>query len=203
MANELGVYQLFKNILSASTVIEGRFVILNRIAADMNSSNFGEDVLDALGGLTVKKKYPAVVMMAPYETSLNDGKRTSSMKFEMYFLTKDGVTGDGNVKNRDVETNRTTHTKEEDWKDMREVAGNFRIKLREIVGKPPVCNQVREVKDSRDEYSRITYKMNDNVNGVKLCFELQLVDDCTPLADYDEDAEIVVPDLSPHPLHKH
>lgn len=203
MANELGVYQLFKNILSASMVIEGRFVILNRIAADMNSSNFGEDVNDALGGLTTSKKYPAVVMTPPIETSINDDKGMYTMRFDMYFLTKYGITGDGDVKSKDLETNRSLHTKEQDWKDMREVAANFRRKLRELIRRPPVCNEIREVKDSRDEYYRITYKMNDNVNGIKLCFELQLVDDCNALADYDNDVEIEIPDLSPHPLHKH
>jgi hypothetical protein len=204
MANELGIYQLLRNILSKSTVIEGRFAILHGVAADINTTDFGQQVKDVLDGLKVSKKYPAVVMSPPYETQNVDDRGWTTYRFDMFFLTLSQRTGDGEIKNRDIETNLSNHTKEQDWKDMREVAGNFVKKLREITRVPPVCSILREVYGSRNEYKRLTVKANDNLNGIFLSFDMQVAEDYCTFTDYAEDAVIEIPeDFSPHPLHKH
>jgi hypothetical protein len=203
MANELGVYDLFRNILAASTVIEGRFFVLHGVSAEMNSTNMGQLLTDALDSYKEEKKYPCVVLSPPYETEPNDDRGWSVLRFDMYFLTLHHRTGDGDLKTPDTESNISLHTKEMDWKDMRQVAGNFKKKLRELTRVPPLANQFREHAGSGNTYYRLTYKMNDNVNGIKLVFDMQMANDYCSLDDYASDAVIEIPELSPHKLHKH
>ena len=204
MANELGIYQLFRNILAASLVIEGRFFILATTGQEINSSNMGEIVKDAMDGMVAAKKYPAAAMLPPVELQVVNDKGWSTFKFTMFFLTLSGRTGDGGIKDPHPETNISQHTKEMDWKDMREVAGCFRKKLREVTRFPPLPNIFREHVPGMDQYLRLTVKGNDSLNGIMLVFEMQLADGlCGELTDYDPAADIVIPDFNTHPLHKH
>ena len=204
MANELGVYQLIKNILADSMVIGGRFVVLKEDGTDVNSTNFGQIVTDALSGFVEVKKYPAVVMLPPYESEEDNDKDWSTWKIDMFFLCLNKRTGDGDIKQPDTQTNTSTHTYQMDWKDMRECAGNFRKMLRNIIRVPPFPNTLREKRGALTHYSRVTMKSNDAANGIRMTFELQLYDNYCTLADYsDNGASIVIPDnFAPHPLHK-
>ena len=201
-ANELFIYNLFRNILKASIVMEGRFHVLKGNGIDANSSNFGEIVKDELDGLKLAKKYPVVILQPPTEFQTIDDKGWSSYRLHMYFLTLDKRTGDGDIKGVDVITNTSTHTMEQDWKDMREVAGSFRKQLRTILRDCPVLKETGKVVDT---YSRVSYKGNARLNGVYLTFELRLWDglSCNELDDYQLGIEIEIPEYNTHPLHKH
>jgi hypothetical protein len=201
-ANELFIYDLFRNILKASTVMEGRFHVLKGNGIDANSSNFGDIVKDELDGLKLTKKYPVAILQPVTEFQTIDDRGWSAYRLHMYFLTLDKRTSDGDIKGVDVITNTSEHTMLQDWKDMREVAGNFRKKLREVL---KACTVLQETGKSVDTYSRLSYKGNARLNGVYLTFELRLWDgyNCNPLADYPSDTEIVIPTYNTHPLHKH
>lgn len=202
MATILGVIQLFRNILAKSIVIDGRLFVV-RSGADANATNMAQLVTDALDGQTEGQKYPCAVLLPTHKTTVNNDKGYSNLSFQMYFLTLDERTGDGEIKSRDQETNMSTHTKEMDWQDMDKVATEFRKKLRDITRLPPVTKEVREVPGSHDTMYYITEKGNDRINGVKLEFELQVADDNCQFADYPDDTTIDIPDFSPHPLHTH
>lgn len=198
--NELGVYQLFKNILAKSLVMQGRFVVL-KDAGDINATNFGQIVQDALSGLTETKKYPAVVMLPPYETEVDNDRDMSTWRIDMLFLCLYKRTGDGDIKTPDTQTNLSQHTYQMDWKDMRECAGDFRKVLRNIIRVPPLPNTIREKKGGLTSYRRVTLKGNDVLNGIHMTFELQLWEDNCVLADYPNGYVIDIPDFKPHPLH--
>lgn len=202
--NELALYQLFRNILTASTVIEGRLFLSTLQAYEVNVSNMANMVTDALDGAVIQKKYPCVLMLPPHETGDSGDNRYSTMRFDLFFLTLAGRTGDGDVKSPDYETNRSLHTREQDWKDMRECAGNFRAKLLEILRVPPLSQYVGQQRGATETYNRITSKGNDNLNGVHLIFEVLLRSDLCEPAEYPAETEIVIPDdLIPHESHKH
>lgn len=201
-ANELFIYDLFRNILKASMVMQGRFHVLKGNGIDANSSNFGDIVKDELDGLKLIKKYPVAILQPATEFQTIDDRGWSAYRLHMYFLTLDKRTSDGDIKGVDIITNTSEHTMLQDWKDMREVAGNFRKKLREVL---KACPVLQETGKSVDTYSRVSYKGNARLNGVYLTFELRLWDgyNCNPLADYPTDTEIEIPTYNTHKLHKH
>jgi hypothetical protein len=202
--NELAIYQLFGNILAASVVMEGRFFMVSDANFELNTSNFSASVLDVLDGMKIAKKYPCVVMLPPYETQQANERSTATMRFDMYFLTLSGRTGDGDVKSKDLETNKSLHTREQDWKDMRECAGGFRAKLMELVRKPPLSQYIGIMPGGTDIYRRLMLKGNDSINGIHLTFELMIKPDMCIHDDYPEGTAITIPEeFNPHPLHKH
>lgn len=201
MANELGLYQLFKNIFAISTVIEGRFHVLAD-KQDIDSTNFAEIIKDALDGLKVEKKYPCVVMLAPTESEQVNDKGWSTYHCKLYFCTLYRRTGDGGIKTPDIQLNISEHTKEMDWKDMREVAGNFRKILRSLIGRPPVCNSIREGSNV-SLYSRLTSKGSDNINGIAVSFDVDVFNNYCAYSDYPDNPVVEIPDFNNiHPLHK-
>lgn len=203
MANELQMYQLFKNILVQSKVIEGRFHVLST-HADVNTANFMELIRDEFNGLINPKKYPCAVLLPPVEVGIVDDKGWSTLNCTMYFLTADERTGDGDFKNVDYELNISKHTKEQDWNDMRRVAGEFRRVVLELTRRPPLSNLIRTNPKSPDNFYRVSNKANDNLNGIQLSFSMQLYGNICTYEDYDDISAIVIPDLTtnPHPLHK-
>lgn len=200
--NELALYQLFRNILAASTVMEGRFFIVRQAAAEINMSNMGSVIADVLDGQTIQKKYPCVVMLPPTETSYATDNGYSMMRLDLYFLTLEGRTGDGDVKSPDLETNRSQHTREEDWKDMRDCAGAFSSKMKELIRVPPL-SQYTCIGGS-ESYTRMTARGSDGLNGVRLSFDMMLRIDKCSYTEYPAETVIEIPtDLIPHETHKH
>lgn len=204
MANELGIYTLFRNILNQSMVIGGRFFVLkDNQMNDVNAENFGDVVKDAFDGYTSARKYPACIMTPPTEKQAVGERGQPIMHVRMYFVTKQGQTGDGSIKAMNPNTITSEHTKEMDWKDMRECAANFYKVLRELIRKPPLSQQLGECRTGMITYSRVAARGNDNLNGVELTFELMYSDDNCVTADYADISAILIPEtLSPHPLHK-
>lgn len=203
-ANELGLYALIQNILSQSMVIEGRFAVLKANGKEMDTTNFGQIIQDALTGLVMQKKYPCALMLPPFETEVANDKGWSTYKLQIYFLCLDKRTGDQSVKSPDLETNLSMHTYQMDWKDMREVAGNFVQQFRNMTMNPEVMRSIREHGKGVEMYHRITGIGTDKANGVHLTYEVQVWNgyNCGVLNDYPNGLTITVADLNPHPLHK-
>lgn len=204
IVNELGLYAFIKNILTQSTVIEGRCYVLRNGAGMINSTNFGEIIKDDLNGIIEKKKYPCALLMPPFETMTLDDKGWSGYRIDMLFLTLDKRTGDHDIKTPDLQTNTSKHTVEQDWKDMREVAGDFKKVFRLLTSKPPFTLMITEKPKSFDQYHRVSMKAADVLNGIHLSFEVRIYAGHCELTDYADVSAIVIPDnFSPHPLHKH
>ena len=203
-ADELFIYQLFQNILNTSYVMEGRFHVLrDKRMSDIQETNFGETLTDFLGGLQEKKKYPCVVMLPPTEEQILDDKGWTNMVFNMLFLCLDRRTGDGDIKTPNVQTNTSMHTFQQDWKDMRECAGNFKKMLRTVTRDPTITNLIHENRRTHDEYSRVTYKANDKLNGVLLTFQMQVWNNYCEMDDYPGGpGAITIPDINSHIIHK-
>lgn len=201
-ANELGLYAFIENILSQSMVIGGRFAVLKGAGEDVNATNFGQSVKDVLTGFTTQKKWPAALMLPPNETEVGNDRGWSTYKLVIYFLALSNRTGDGDIKSPNIETNLSTHTYQQDWKDMREVAGNFVKAFREATrtGSYPI----RENAKAPEHYRRATGIGDDKANGIQLMYEVQLWNglNCNPLVDYPNGVTITVTDFNPHPLHK-
>lgn len=201
-ANELGLYALIKDILSQSMVIGGRFAVLKASGEDINSTNFAQTIQDALSGFVEKKKYPAVLMLPPYETEPLDDNGWSVYRCQLYFLCPEYRTGDGDVKQPDLQTAISMHTYQMDWKDMREVAGNFVKVFRTVTtdGNLPI----RENSKTPAQYRRLSNVGNDNLNGIHLMYEVRVWNgiNCGALADYPNDVTVTVSDFNPHQLHK-
>ena len=190
------------NILKQSMVMEGRFHVL-KSAADINSANFAEVEKDLFDQIVVPKKYPCVVMLPPTEVEPNNDKGWSTYHCRLFFLTLYRRTGDGDIKDVDIQTNSSQHTKEMDWADMRACAGSFRKVFRQLTRVPPLTNSIHEHAHDNGTYERFSAKGNDNVNGIVAGFSVQLFQDtCNTLADYPEAGAIQIPAVNPHPLHK-
>lgn len=200
--NELALYQLFRNILAASTVMEGRFFIVRQAASEINVSNMSSVIADVLDSQTIQKKYPCVVMLPPTETGYSMDNAYNTMRIDLYFLTLEGRTGDGDVKSPDLETNRSQHTREEDWKDMRECAGGFVAKLKELTRVPPLSQHL--CMGTSQEYKRMTNRGSDGLNGVYLSFDMMMRQEVCSTAEYPAGTVIAIPtDFVPHETHKH
>lgn len=200
--NELNLYDLFRQILSKSKVIQGRFhVSTNNSGNDLNTENLNEVVKDALGSITSIRKYPLCVLMPPVEELDNyiDGDY-SNLTLTVYFLTQ-AFNGSSGIKKTNVFNNTSDHSTILDWKDMRECAVNFRkafVQVTQANG-----NIIRDGQ-KKDLIVKISNIGNDNLNGVKLVFDVQIFSECV-LNDYELESlkNIKINNKDLHPLHQH
>lgn len=205
--NELFLYDrdagLFKAILNASSVIQGRYFILVS-GSDLNSSNLGQYISDSLNGIkTPDQKYPAAFLLPP-RTNPAD-KRLFA--FTMLFLTRDGATGTNELKDVNVDQQVSMHPTWYDWKDMAEVATNFTEMLNKVIRtryaqsgeKLSSLTSFEKSSTAIDPISNVT---NDNLSGVRLSFRMLMSADCE-VNDYEATAvdDIVIPSFNIHPLH--
>lgn len=198
--DELGFYQLLKNILTASMVIQGRFFVIAD-KAEINSNNFAQIEQDFMTGLVTGKKYPCALMTAPTHTQTIDDRGWIKMRTSTYFLTTYQRTGDGFVKQPDLQTNLSMQTFAQDWKDMAQCAEEFVRVFRQLTRTPDQGIPITEAK-APDMYSRVSYKGSDVVNGICLHKEYRLYTGwCEALQDYSDIGAINTDiNWTPHPL---
>lgn len=201
--NELFLYALFKNILSKSYVIDGRFIVAEGYGNDLNANNLDDVIKDALGGITTVKKYPLAVMMPPIDIVNDYDKGWIDFKCRMFFLTPSYNNGDSSIKSIDKSTNTSAHSIQFDWKDMRECSGDFRKVFKKLVSCRNLTNIIRD-KQTPDITRRFSLMNNDRLSGVELEFEVSLFGGCE-ISDYDDLAidQIIIPDFDVHLIHKH
>jgi len=174
-------------------VIQGRFFPL-RDGKDLNTTNFGQLEKDPMTGIFENKKYPCCVMMPPTEKEKVDDQGWSAYQITMYFLTLNGQTGDGGIKQPDMQTLTSTQPFQQDWSDMRQCAGQFRKMIRQITNGNDtngnrIMSYLQEHPRQVDIYHRVTNVGADNANGVCLIFEMRVFNGynltCNqPLPDY-------------------
>ncbi|TWP28438.1 hypothetical protein ETU09_05805 [Apibacter muscae] len=181
--NELNIYDLFQQILSKSKVIEGRFHISStETGNDINTENLNDINLEAFGDNENKSKYPLCLLLPPVE-EVNSFDELSFTKYYlvMYFLTQSQNDSIG-IKNPNFFNNTSNHPLKYDWKDMRECAINFRKAFIKVTEKE---NYIRD-SQTTDVITRVSKVGNDNLNGVKLTFKINVFEKCG-FTDYNEE----------------
>lgn len=184
--NESNLYDLLKSIFSYSTTFQGRFTVLEGYGNDLNADNNADAmILNTIGQTNWSKKYPCVVLMPIKEIGSNPKKNTTRVQLQMYFLTTTYTTGNGAIKNPNIQTNTSKTSIKQDWEQMRNAAGDFRSELTQLFyTNLSLLEWVRPVKASTDIYDRVSLKGNDRLSGVMTMFELDLVNNCTT-TDYE------------------
>jgi hypothetical protein len=203
--NELNIYEIFKSVFQKSKVIEGRFYLLKGYGNDLNSDNLGESIKETIGTITAPKKYPLVGMMPPYEIVENIFKNWSRFKINLFFCVPKNA-NNGQVKSPNSFNNTSNHTVEQDWKDMRECAGDFRGFLYLVLKEKELFTKIRIPSNSIDAYQRYSNVGNDALSVVSLSFDIEIAIPCD-IIDYAPDS-IDTLDLTNalgviHPSHKH
>ena len=202
--NELLLYEIVRAILAHSIVMEGRFFVAEGYGNDLNANNYDDIIKDALDNFKpVNKKYPVSVMMPPVEIvgSYEDG--WTRFKIDQFFLCTTGFTGSNEIKGMNRASNISEHPIQYDWKDMREVAGNFRKVFNKVIRNSGYTKSINSASDARDYIRRVSNMGNDKLSGVLVSYELNVAMPCT-LSDYADVSAIQLPTITDiHPLHKH
>lgn len=202
--NELLLYAIIKAILQQSTVMQGRFVVVEGYGNDLNTNNFGDIIKDALDNYKPNaRKYPVSVLMPPTEIVDSYEKGWTRFKLDQYFLCTTGYTGSNEIKGLNMKSNTSEHSIQMDWKDMREVAGDFRKVFNKVLRNRGYLNQINSSTNSSDYIKRVSNMGNDKLSGVAVTYELNIAMPCG-LTDYENVDAIIIPEISDlHPLHKH
>lgn len=182
---ELSLYSFIESIVDVTPPVQGRFAVLEGYGNDLNADN-SDDVLvgNVINQATWKKKYPCAVLMPPQEIGRNESKKTVRYLLKMYFLTTTYYNGSGSIKGVNRQTNTSKVSIKEDWSEMRTAAETFRnTMLNTFYSDITVLQYIRPVKSSEDKYERVSLKNNDNLSGVYVTFELDVVMGCEATGD--------------------
>jgi hypothetical protein len=201
--NELLLYDIIRAILTASAVMDGRFFVLEGYGNDLNNSNFNDLIRDALGSIeTGFKKYPASFLLPPTEVVDSYSKGWGRFRMEQYFLVQTGQDNDGDIKDVDLQLNISKHTIQQDWRDMRSAAGNFRKTFNDVLRAKGYLDRINEASDARDVIRRVSSIGNDQLAGVVVVWELNVAMPCYQ-SEYPDPALINIPSktLDVHPQH--
>lgn len=201
--NELTLYEIIRAILTNSSVMEGRFIVAPGYGTDLNTNNLGDVVKDALEAYKpIDVKYPVCVLLPPIEVIDSVQKGWSRFRMEQFFLCRKNYTGDGQFKQLNPPTNTDEHTIEQDWKDMREAALDFRKKMNDSIRENNYQRFIHTASDLKEIIRRVSNMGNDRLNGVQLSYELRVAFPCE-VADYTE-SPITLPTITnTHPIHQH
>jgi hypothetical protein len=202
--NELFLYQIIKAILVQSKVMQGRFIVAEGYGNDLNANNFNDLVKDALDNYKpINRKYPVSVLMPPVEIvdSYEDG--WARFKLDQFFLCTTGYTGTSELKGINMSSNTATHPIQFDWKDMREVAGDFRKMFNKTIRNAGYQVKINSATNAKDYIRRVSNMGNDKLSGVVVSYELNIAMPCE-LNDYEPNVNITLPSITDiHPLHQH
>lgn len=194
--NELNIYQLFKDIISLSKVMQ-RFVIAPNYGNALNENNMGELIKDAFNSLKDPVKYPVCLMFPPVEFPDFD-KNWTRYNCKIFFLTTPFNGNQGTLKINPLNA-LSEHTVIHTWKDMNVCAKSFRKFLIEVIEK----NADKGIRnpDSAVVIQRFSNVGNDGVAGVSLTFDIDIRIDCE-IEDYSA-ADLSSFKLNTNDLHTH
>src|SRR5437870_3782258 len=118
------ISELFKNVLSKSRAIDGRFFVCPHMGREINSDEVGQLITDVVNPLRLEKKYPLSLLLQT--TVQGDFTKPGWEEWTgiMAFLTTSYYSDKGTV-NPNISTRTSTHTIAQDWHDMKRAADNF------------------------------------------------------------------------------
>lgn len=215
MIDELFLYSkddgLFKSILNESTTFQGRYHVSPNYGHDLNANNLDSYLKDpAYGVMAPVQKYPICVCITPTSRIFPvNGNDWEEFYFALYFLQRTYVDGKNQVKQPDKDTGRSTRRVEEDWKQMKEKALEFRGVLKQSLKQTVVFDSTQVVLpqiircDDEVRVSRVTKYNNDNLSGVGIVFKISMYVGLCDLIDYSaqilDNLQIRWPDSGPAP----
>lgn len=200
MADELSLYQLFKDIISKSKMMN-RFVTAPEYGVELNKDNLGEILKDSLEGISDGEKFPVCLMFPPVEVLPDSENAWSNFKIRMFFLTPPYTLNSATV-NHDFGNNLSQHTIQETWKDMRLCAVDFRKAFKLITLRNPTIG-IRDGQNM-DVVERYSNVGNDKLSGVGISFDVSIFTGCD-IEDYSisdiRNFKINTDNLHPHDEH--
>jgi hypothetical protein len=196
------IQDLFKNILSKSKGIEGRFYIASKGGNEINSDLLQQVLTDDV----LVKKYPLSLLMPPRSQGNYTDRAGEWEKyhFTMFFLKTTYYDSNNQISNINPNTQTSMHTIAQDWHDMKRCAVNF-IRVLDKVQKSLglITTSFRLPADSK-AITPVSLVGIDRVSGVRLDFNASLFIGCDIGEDYtDSDiSSITLPEGDSHPEHK-
>lgn len=194
------IQSLFQAILSQSLVMQGRFFLCPKQAAELNSANISEIVT----GIPSDTKYPVALLMPPrkignFQFSGEEVAGTqigyNTYLMQMLFLRPAQYTTYNQPGTPLPNTPIPTHTVPETWHDMTRCAEDFLQVLRQVLRSHRIMAlQISE--NATQTIVPVTEIGNDKVTGVLLNFNI-LVNGGCDIEDYPSDylQLIEVPEL--------
>lgn len=199
------ITELFKNILSASRGIQGRFYYCPKLGQEINTDDFDQLLKDEFQRLG-QKKYPVDIMMPPVSQGyfIDAVGEWERYQFIHFFLTTTFYDGDNQVKDMNASTRTSTHSVLQDQHDMGRCARNF-INVLDGISRTRGLIRTSFRLDSQSEriIRPVAYIGGDRLTGVRLDFHGSVFNGCI-LEDYTQENiyEIIVPDDDSHPEHQ-
>lgn len=180
--DELILYSFFKNIISKSKKMK-RFVVAPGYGNELNKNNLGEILTDIVGGISDGVKYPLCIMFPPIEMIDDYDKSFSRFKCRLFFLTTQNNDANG-IQKINLKNNLSKQTVQDNWKDMRLAAIDFRKVFQEVTRKN-LSSGMRDAQtfDVIERYSNVA---NDKLAGVGIAFDVDLFINCE-ISDYSVD----------------
>ena len=171
--NEILLYEIYRQVLAANSLFQGRFVVAKNWGVSLNADNFEAEVTDALGGLISAQKYPCVILFPPTET-LPDKTGYATLALTFLFLVQPSTytakkhVWDAHISpaGAPVPANRHFTPMVLVWKEMAGEARAFVAKLKETLSFNNLIRNVHPLTEGRIE--RISSTGNDGAAGVML-----------------------------------
>lgn len=196
------IKDLFKNVLSVSKAIDGRFYICPKMGSEINSDNLDEVLPDEVRN-SRGKKYPLVLMMPPFESGEYEYNKPTWVDYNisLFFLKTSFYDSLNQTQDRNVATGTSTHTVVSDWHDMKRCAANFIRVLKHLIRIKSLMNGQFRLHPGLI-IKQVSFVGVDRTAGVRLDFKVSLYQECE-LEDYnlDEVEAIQIPVGDPHPEH--
>jgi hypothetical protein len=202
------IEQFFRNVLSKSKGIEGRFHLCPKHGLEINNDQLGEVLKDEVAPL-YGGRYPVVIMMPPRSQGCytNPAGNWEKYRCVLFFLKTTYYNSSNQVQTPNPSTGTSMHTVPHDWHDMKRCAISF-LQVIEMVQKDKqLANSLFRIGGGRQDDERmidpVSFVGADRLSGVRLDFSFSLFVGCN-LEDYNlaDINSIIVPAADPHPEHK-
>lgn len=199
------ISELFKNVLSKSRGIDGRFFVCPSMGTEINSDELGQVIEDSFKGSKLERKYPLSLMMPPVSYGFYTHKNGEWEKYRaiLFFLNSTYNSGTNQVANINPSTKTSMHSIPQDWHDMKRCAVNFVTVIDKVSRtKGLIKTHFRLDQEKERVITPVSMIGADKASGVRLDMWFSGLIGCN-LEDYDEDeiASIVIPEDDSHPEH--
>jgi hypothetical protein len=199
------INDLFKNILSKSKGVEGRFFYCPKMGKEINTDDLDEVIKNAFSQPEAKK-YPCAIMMPPTSNGkfVDPKGEWEYYNFILFFLKTTFYTGDNQIANINPNTQTSTHSILSDQHDMGRCARNFIAVIERVARTKGLIRDKFRLSSDHDKLIRPVANVGTNrLSGVRIDFTGSIFNGCA-IEDYNEEGidEIVIPECDTHPEHK-
>lgn len=198
------IEELFRQVLSKSNAIEGRFFFAPKYGHEINSDELGQVITEAIS-LVKNKKYPLALCIPPaYTLDVGVEDPWKLHVFRLFFLKTTFYKSDNTIANPNQYTGTSQHALMHDWHDMARCAENFIKALKRVQKRLSLQNTSFRLSNTRRAViSPVSFIGTDRVSGVRLDFEASIYTGCD-LEDYDPGDldQVIIEVMDTHPEHK-